>query len=132
MIGQFALQAFGMLGQLALGGGAFQQQAQGLGLKRFVEEPESVQIVDHVDGGFQAPVRGEHDGLRPLGAPLELFEELFAVHIGHVEVSDHDVGGKPVQFLQGFLAVGGGFHRVAPQLDHAGQRAALALLVIHY
>ncbi len=60
-VAQLAFQAFRVLQQPALIGGAFEQQAQGLRLHRLLQKPERAQIVDRRDGGFQVSERGLHD-----------------------------------------------------------------------
>src|SRR5262245_54439081 len=52
------------------------------------------------------------------------FGELKAVHVGHLDVGQHDVKGLGAQRRQALLGIGGGPDLVAGGLEHRGQHVA--------
>ncbi len=77
------LQAFGVFRQAALLHGAFQQQPQRRRLDGLLQEPERAQIVDDGDGSLQAPVRGQHNRLRPASGGPQPLQKFRAIHARH-------------------------------------------------
>ncbi len=76
---------------------------------------------------------GEHDDgdLPGLGIGLEALEDLEAVHPGHHDVEDDQVGLVGFDFLEGFGAVEGGRHLVAGTLEVDLDEADNVPLVVH-
>ena len=81
------------------------------------------------DGGFDGAVGGEHDDGRFGGELLDVGEEGEAVHLGHADVGEDDVGGLLEEEVGGGFAVGGFEHVKAFAAEEFGERFAKDLFV---
>src|SRR5690606_21613797 len=82
-------------------------------------------------GGFDVAESRQDDG----GGHFRLFAQLLqkseAVHAGHVQVRQDDIGREALELFERFVTFGGGLRAHAPGGYHGGQSGALADLVVY-
>ncbi len=132
VVAQLALQALGVFRQPLLCHRPLNQQAQGLRLHGLFQEPKSSQIVNQRQRRFQAPKCRLHNRCRTVALFLQPLQQFLPGHAGHIEIGDNHMGPEASQLIQGILTVSRGFHRIAPQGDHARQGRPLALFVVDH
>jgi hypothetical protein len=73
---------------------------------------------------------GEDDGRGLYALRRKAAQQFKAVHAGHLQAGQQDGGRLRQQFIEGFLAVGGGIGGEAPAADHRSKFGALPLFVL--
>ena len=82
------------------------------------------------DRGLDRAERGHHDH-RQVGVALaQACQQLDAVHAGHLQVGEHQVGRELLQLAQRLEPVGGGLDLVALVAQELGERGARVDLVV--
>ena len=86
--------------------------------------------MDHGKRLFHTAEPGEGDGRGEVALGLETAQQFEAVHAGHDQIGDDDVGVEARQAFQRVQAVGSDLSFKSGLGEHGGQSDALALVIV--
>src|SRR5262249_54201546 len=97
---------------------------------RFLEKPETTQIVNDFDGLFDAAERGHYDGRRQAIVGTQGSEEFEAVDTRHHQVGYQNVDGSCRDNVKRFPSVGCFVYVMSPLFDNFGKILTITRLIV--
>ena len=131
MAGDWPIEGFGLLDELVALGGVFDGDEESVEVEGFLDEVVG-SAVEGVDGGVDGAVGGDDDEGDVGGHVLGSLEDVDAVHAGHFDVAEDEVGAVVFEGGESLDAVGGGGDLVALVAEDFLEGVAYAFLVVDY